>query len=75
MSHKTKLRKMECKKQSLSLKVFLDQDLLEEKIKSGKSKLEDYFPEFVHYMIPPEAVPEIEQGADRECTRAKYFIR
>jgi len=31
------------------------QDLLEEKIKSSKSKLEDYFPEFVHYMVPPEA--------------------
>lgn len=34
--------------------IFL-QDLLEEKIKSSKSKLEDYFPEFVHYMVPPEA--------------------
>ena len=26
-------------------------------------------------MIPPEAGPEIDQGADREFTRAKYFIR
>ena len=56
--------------------LFLNkQDLLEEKIKSGKSKLEDYFPEFVHYTVPPEAVPEIDGGADREFTRAKYFIR
>jgi hypothetical protein len=54
---------------------FLLQDLLEEKIKSGKSKLEEYFPEFVHYMVPPEAQQEIDQGADREFTRAKYFIR
>jgi guanine nucleotide-binding protein G(s) subunit alpha len=56
--------------------LFLNkQDLLEEKIKSGKSRLQDYFPEFVHYMLPPEAGPEIESGADREFTRAKYFIR
>ena len=56
--------------------LFLNkQDLLEEKIKSGKSKLEDYFPEFLHYTVPPEAAPEIDAGADREFTRAKYFIR
>jgi len=61
---------------TISVILFLNkQDLLEEKIKSGKSKLEDYFPEFIHYMIPPEAGPEIDQGADREFTRAKYFIR
>ena len=62
---------------TISVILFLNkQDLLEEKIKSGKSKLEDYFPEFVHYTVPPEAAPEIEQqGADREFTRAKYFIR
>ena len=48
----------------------------QEKITSGRSRLEDYFPEFVHYIVPPEAQPEIEQqGADREFTRAKYFIR
>jgi hypothetical protein len=56
--------------------LFLNkQDLLEEKIKSGRYKLEDYFPEFVHYMIPPEAQPELDGGADREFVRAKYFIR
>lgn len=61
---------------TISVILFLNkQDLLEEKIKSGKSKLEDYFPEFVHYMIPPEAQPEIDAGADREFTKAKYFIR
>jgi len=61
---------------TISVILFLNkQDLLEGKIKSGKSKLEDYFPEFVHYMIPPEARPEIDGGADKEFTRAKYFIR
>lgn len=62
---------------TISVILFLNkQDMLEEKIKSGRSKLEDYFPEFVHYNVPPEAQPEIDQaGADREFTRAKYFIR
>ena len=61
---------------TISVILFLNkQDLLEEKIKSGKTKLEDYFPEFVHYTVPPEASPEIDAGADREFTRAKYFIR
>lgn len=62
---------------TISVILFLNkQDLLREKITSGRSRLEDYFPEFVHYIVPPEAQPEIEQqGADREFTRAKYFIR
>ncbi len=61
---------------TISVILFLNkQDLLEEKIKSDRSRLEDYFPEFVHYTVPPEAQPEIEAGADREFTRAKYFIR
>jgi len=63
---------------TISVILFLNkQDLLEEKITQGRSRLEDYFPEFVHYAVPQEALPEIEgpQGADREFTRAKYFIR
>ena len=61
---------------TISVILFLNkQDLLEDKIKSGKSKLEDYFPEFVHYLLPPEAGPEIDSGSDKEFTRAKYFIR
>lgn len=61
---------------TISVILFLNkQDLLEDKIKSGR-RLEDYFPEFVNYTVPPEAQPEIDhQGADREFTRAKYFIR
>jgi len=62
---------------TISVILFLNkQDLLEEKITQGRSRLEDYFPEFVHYQVPQEALPEIEQqGADRDFTRAKYFIR
>ena len=62
---------------TISVILFLNkQDLLEEKITSGKSKLEDYFPEFVHYTVPQDVLHEIEQqGANREFTRAKYFIR
>jgi len=61
---------------TISVILFLNkQDLLEEKIRSGKSKLDEYFPEYVHYILPPEAQPEIDQGSDKEFTRAKYFIR
>ena len=56
--------------------LFLNkQDLLEDKIRTGRHKLEDYFPGFVDYMIPPEADSELQSGADREFVRAKYFIR
>ena len=61
---------------TISVILFLNkQDLLEEKIRMGKYKLEDYFPEFAQYMIPPEAQSEIDDGKDPEFTRAKYFIR
>ena len=62
---------------TISVILFLNkQDLLEEKILSGKSKLEEYFPDFVHYVIPlPEAQAEIDGGTHREVIRAKYFIR
>ena len=59
--------------------LFLNkQDLLEDKIRAGRHKLEDYFPDFVHYVIPPEAEWELElrsETADKEFVRAKYFIR
>ena len=61
---------------STSVILFLNkQDLLEEEVRSGKTKLDTDFPDFVHYIIPPEAQPEIGEGADKEYTRAKYFIR
>lgn len=58
----------------ISIILFLNkQDLLAEKVKAGKSKIEDYFPEYKRYQIPPDAV--LEQGEDPEVARAKYFIR
>ncbi|KAG0428246.1 hypothetical protein HPB47_024766 [Ixodes persulcatus] len=59
---------------TISVILFLNkQDLLAEKIKAGKSRLEEYFPEFAHYQTPSDAV--IETGEDPEVIRAKYFIR
>jgi hypothetical protein len=35
--------------------LFLNkQDLLAEKVKAGKSKIEDYFPEYARYQVPPD---------------------
>lgn len=39
--------------------LFLNkQDLLKEKVKVGKSKLEDYFPDFARYTTPADAASE-----------------
>ncbi|CAB1314628.1 unnamed protein product [Coregonus sp. 'balchen'] len=48
-------------------------DLLAEKVLAGKSKIEEYFPEFARYTTPDDATPE--PGEDPRVTRAKYFIR
>ncbi|XP_042179187.1 guanine nucleotide-binding protein G(s) subunit alpha-like isoform X2 [Oncorhynchus tshawytscha] len=54
--------------------LFLNkQDLLAEKVLAGKSKIEDYFPEFAHYTSHEHTTPV--QGEDPSVTRAKYFIR
>ncbi|MPC36697.1 Guanine nucleotide-binding protein G(s) subunit alpha [Portunus trituberculatus] len=59
---------------TISVILFLNkQDLLAEKIIAGKSKLEDYFPDFARYQTPPDAA--VEPGEDPEVVRAKYFIR
>lgn len=59
---------------TISVILFLNkQDLLAEKIRIGKSRLEDYFPDFVSYATPSDAVSE--QNDDPELIRAKYFIR
>jgi len=61
---------------TISVILFLNkQDLLEDKIRAGRYKLEEFFPGFSDYMIPPEADSELQSGADREFVRAKYFIR
>lgn len=59
---------------NISVILFLNkQDLLAEKVKAGKSKIETYFEEFARYVTPVDAV--IEPGDDAEVVRAKYFIR
>ncbi|KAL7984411.1 hypothetical protein Chor_002981 [Crotalus horridus] len=40
--------------------------MLAEKVLAGKSKIEDYFPEFI---------PTPDAGEDPKVTRAKFFIR
>lgn len=40
---------------TISVILFLNkQDMLAEKILAGKSKLEDYFPEYARYTLPSE---------------------
>ncbi|XP_072324485.1 guanine nucleotide binding protein (G protein), alpha activating activity polypeptide, olfactory type 2 isoform X1 [Scyliorhinus torazame] len=59
---------------TISVILFLNkQDLLAEKVLAGKSKIEDYFPEYIRYTTPDDATPE--PGEDTRVTRAKYFVR
>uniref|UniRef100_A0A8C1VK76 GNAS complex locus n=2 Tax=Cyprinus carpio TaxID=7962 RepID=A0A8C1VK76_CYPCA len=59
---------------TISVILFLNkQDMLAEKILAGKSKLEDYFPEYARYTLPSEATPD--PGEDPKVSRAKFFIR
>ncbi|RWS10506.1 guanine nucleotide-binding protein-like protein, partial [Dinothrombium tinctorium] len=75
---------------TISVILFLNkQDLLAEKVKAGKSKIEDYFPEYVSYQIPSEGwvsffnssanelicLVVLEPNEDPDFARAKYFIR
>ncbi|MBN3325173.1 NELFD factor, partial [Atractosteus spatula] len=74
---------------TISVILFLNkQDLLAEKVLAGKSKIEEYFPEFARYTTPDDdqvscltlraavSVPATpEAGEDPRVTRAKYFIR
>lgn len=56
--------------------LFLNkQDLLAEKIKAGKHKLEDYFPEFSRYQTPVEPGVVTDPSEPPDVLRAKYFIR
>lgn len=59
---------------TISVILFLNkQDLLAEKVRAGKSRLDEYFPDFSRYVTPPDAATE--PGEDAEVVRAKYFIR
>ncbi|KAK0174415.1 hypothetical protein PV327_010184 [Microctonus hyperodae] len=61
---------------TISVILFLNkQDLLAEKIKAGKHKLEDYFPEFSRYQTPVEPGVVSDPSESSEVIRAKYFIR
>lgn len=54
--------------------LFLNkQDLLAEKIRAGKSRLEEYFADFGRYQTPHDAA--VEPGEEPDVVRAKYFIR
>lgn len=56
--------------------LFLNkQDLLAEKVKAGKHKLEDYFPEFARYQTPVEPGVVADPTEPPDVIRAKYFIR
>jgi guanine nucleotide-binding protein G(s) subunit alpha len=57
---------------SISIILFLNkQDLLAEKVKSAKSRIEDYFPEYANYSTDNQPEP----GEDPEFVRAKFFFR
>ncbi|XP_078100451.1 guanine nucleotide-binding protein G(olf) subunit alpha-like [Sander vitreus] len=59
---------------TISVILFLNkQDVLADKILAGKSKLEDYFPEYSTYQVAAETVPDADE--DPQVTRAKFFIR
>ncbi|CAF0746671.1 unnamed protein product [Didymodactylos carnosus] len=61
---------------TISVILFLNkQDLLAEKIKSGRARLEDYFPDFSRYVVSQTEPDKAEPDEDPEVTRAKYFIR
>ncbi|KAL6268841.1 guanine nucleotide-binding protein G(s) subunit alpha [Pogonomyrmex barbatus] len=61
---------------TISVILFLNkQDLLAEKIKAGKHKLEDYFPEFARYQTPIEPGMATDPPEIPDVIRAKYFIR
>jgi len=63
---------------TISVILFLNkQDLLREKITAGRSKLEDYFPEFSDYVCQ-EACNDKDKSHSEDSelvVRAKYFIR
>lgn len=54
--------------------LFLNkQDMLTEKIKAGRHRLETYFPEFSNYKLPTDI--SCDPKEDLQVAMAKYFIR
>ncbi|KAI1722557.1 g-protein alpha subunit domain-containing protein [Ditylenchus destructor] len=59
---------------TISVILFLNkQDMLAEKIKAGRHKLESFFPEFANYQIPQDV--SCDPPEDLQVIKAKYFIR
>lgn len=59
---------------TISVILFLNkQDLLRDKVLAQKSRIEEYFPDYVRYRTPDDATREPDE--EDEVTRAKYFIR
>jgi guanine nucleotide-binding protein G(s) subunit alpha len=59
---------------TISVILFLNkQDLLAEKIKAGRHRLETFFPDFSNYQLPGDAV--YGSSDDPLVVKAKYFIR
>ncbi|KAH9281712.1 Guanine nucleotide-binding protein G(s) subunit alpha [Echinococcus granulosus] len=60
---------------NISVILFLNkQDLLAEKVKSGKSKIETYFPGYATYQAQADVLAEY-SDEDPEIVRAKFFFR
>ncbi|VDO00432.1 unnamed protein product [Rodentolepis nana] len=60
---------------NISVILFLNkQDLLAEKVKSGKSKIETYFPAYATYQATADVLAEYSEE-DPEIVRAKFFFR
>ncbi|VDM30786.1 unnamed protein product [Hydatigera taeniaeformis] len=60
---------------NISVILFLNkQDLLAEKVKSGKSKIEAYFPGYANYQAQADVLAEY-SDEDPEIVRAKFFFR
>ena len=63
---------------NISVILFLNkQDMLAEKIKDGRHRLETYFPDFANFQLPQELNNHqaLGSGENEEVNRAKYFIR
>lgn len=61
---------------TISTILFLNKlDLLTEKIVAGRSKIEDFFPEFTRYQLPADTTVQRIPNEPPEVTKAKFFIR
>lgn len=62
---------------TISVILFLNkQDMLAEKVLAGKSKIEDYFPEYARYTIPNEGLCPFRERCQRRsvCLSLTAFV-